>query len=364
MTIDRILFATRRDNQWQKGFPLRATFFTSQDGEEYEEFSTGVAELKNNVVAYTFDKPFTAKYFKFEYTEIYSGTTQHASASELIFLRPEEEIIDRVKGMFSDYMQTKLLPEFNDRETILSLEEQLSGHPLYEGNLYRYIQRALSVLDGTLMTDVVNRQFTTDPTARGNFIQQRGDIFAYGQDLHFMFGLSNYMPTGIYGNTGEQITIYVEADEGQPLPKVAFTQFLTTYQYWQGSKIELQRGEVPERHNRPCRILQGKPRHGVQYSRDNVRPHTCDCTGDARRRDIRKRRHERGRNGDKFMGRRQYPVLLRLLVYKGYGKRQGRRNIRSRQQYHNRDHRKVHILGQLHLGRKRRRTVHRRALHD
>ena len=57
-----------------------------------------------------------------------------------------------------------------------------------------------------------------------------------------MFGLSNYMPTGIYGNTGEQITIYVEADEGQPLPKVAFTQFLTTYQYWQGSKIELQRG--------------------------------------------------------------------------------------------------------------------------
>lgn len=242
MTIDRILFATRRDNQWQKGFPLRATFFTSRDGEEYEEFSTGVAELKNNVVAYTFDQPFTAKYFKFEYTEIYSGTTQHASASELIFLRPEEKIIDRVKGMFSDYMQTKLLPEFNDRETILSLEEQLSGHPLYEGNLYRYIQRALSVLDETLMTDVVNRQFTTDPTARGNFIQQRGDIFAYGQDLHFMFGLSNYMPTGIYGNTGEQITIYVEADEGQPLPKVAFTQFLTTYQYWQGSKIELQRG--------------------------------------------------------------------------------------------------------------------------
>ena len=154
----------------------------------------------------------------------------------------EEEIIDRVKGMFSDYMQTKLLPEFNDRETILSLEEQLSGHPLYEGNLDRYIQRALSVLDGTLMTDVVNRQFTTDPAARGNFIQQRGDIFADGQDLHFIFGLSNYMPTGIYGNTGEQITIYVEADEGQPLPKVAFTQFLTTYQYWQGSKIELQRG--------------------------------------------------------------------------------------------------------------------------
>ena len=173
MTIDRILFATRRDNQWQKGFPLRATFFTTRDGEEYEEFSTGVAEPKNNVVAYTFDQPFTAKYFKFEYTEIYSGTTQHASASELIFLRSEEEIIDRVKGMFSDYMQTKLLPEFNDRETILSLEEQLSGHPLYEGNLDRYIQRALSVLDGTLMADVVNRQFTTDPAARGNFIQQR-----------------------------------------------------------------------------------------------------------------------------------------------------------------------------------------------
>lgn len=41
------------------------------------------------------------------------------------------------------------------------------------------------------------------------------------------------MPTGIFGNTDERIAVYVEADEGQPLPKLVFTQFLTTYQYWQ-----------------------------------------------------------------------------------------------------------------------------------
>lgn len=41
----------------------------------------------------------------------------------------EEEIIDRVKGIFSDYMQTKLLPEFNDRETILSLRSNFPDTP-------------------------------------------------------------------------------------------------------------------------------------------------------------------------------------------------------------------------------------------
>lgn len=242
VTIDRVLFATRRDGQWQKGFPLKATFLSSEDGEEYRAFAAADAELKNNVVVYTFESPVTAQYLRFEYTQIYAGMTQHASASELIFLRPEEEIVNTARHLFADYMQTQLLPQFNDRDTLLRLREQLIDHPLYEGELSGYIQRALSVLDGTLMPDLVNRQFTTDPNARGKFIQQRGDIFAYGQELRFMFGLSNYLPTGIYGNSGEQITVYVEADEGQPLPKLVFTQFLTTYQYWQGGQVQLQRG--------------------------------------------------------------------------------------------------------------------------
>lgn len=241
--IDRILFATRRDGQWQKGFPLTATFSVSDDGTNYETAGVGVAEVKNNVVLYSFSEPFSARYFRFEYTDVYAGMTQHASASELIFLRPEEEIVGTVRHLFSDYMNTQLLPQYNDRQTILALKQQLEGHPLYEGDLEKYLDRALSVLDGTLLTDPVNRQFTTDPDGRGKFLQQRGDIAGYGQDLHFMFGLSNYMPTGIFGNTGEQITVYVEADEGQPLPMVVFTQFLTTYQYWQGGKIQLKRGE-------------------------------------------------------------------------------------------------------------------------
>ncbi len=250
VNIERILFATRRDSQWQKGFPLTATFYTSEDGTDYENAAVCTAELKNNVVMYTFTRPLSAKYFIFEYTEVYSGMTQHASASELIFLRPEEEIIDEVRNMFADYMQTQLLPKFDDRQTIIELQQQLSSHPLYEDELKRYLDRALSVIDGTLMPDYVNRQFTTDPEGGGKLLQQRGDIFGYGQDLHFMFGLSNYMPTGIYGNSGEQIIVYVQADEGQPLPQIIFTQFLTTYQYWQGSKIQLQRGvnvlTVPE----------------------------------------------------------------------------------------------------------------------
>lgn len=241
VTIDRIFFATRRDGQWQKGFPLKATFYTSDDGVKYTSAASANAEVKNNVVLYTFSQPMNTKYIKFEYTEVYSGMTQHASASELIFMRPEEDIIVEIKNMFSDYMQTSLKPQYADRDAILELKEQLSDHPLYS-DLEEYLNRALSIIDGTLMADPINRQFTTDPDARGRLIQQRGDLIDYGHDLHFMFNLTNYLPTGIYGNTGEKIKIYVEADEGQPLPKVAFTQFLTTYQYWQGGQIELRRG--------------------------------------------------------------------------------------------------------------------------
>lgn len=240
--LDKIAFATRRDGQWQKGFPLTATFYLSEDGTEFTLLASAAAEVKNNVILYTFSQPFSAKYFRFEYTDIYTGMTQHASASELIFFKPEEEIVQQVRNIFSDYAHTKLVPEYNNRTAIASLQEQLKDHPLYKGDLETILDRALSILDGTLMTDYVNRQFTTDPDARGVFLQQRGDIFNYGQKLHFMFGLSNYMPTGIFGNSGEQITVYVEADEGQPLPKLVFTQFLTTYQYWQGGQIQLSRG--------------------------------------------------------------------------------------------------------------------------
>lgn len=243
VTIDRIYFATRRDGQWQKGFPLTATFLVSDDGTDYRAAARGVAEVKNNVVLYSFEKPLETKYLIFEYTDIYAGMTRHASASELIFLRPEEEIVGKVKNMFADYAHTRLKPEFRDRQTLTNLKAQLENHPLYQNNLDKYIERAFEILDGDLMTDYVNRQFTTDPAERGVTIQQRGDIFAYGNNLHFMFGLSNYMPAGIFANSGEKITVYVEADESQPLPKIVFTQFLTTYKYWQGGQTELKRGE-------------------------------------------------------------------------------------------------------------------------
>ena len=135
----------------------------------------------------------------------------------------------------------KLLPAFDDEEAILSLRRQLTGHPLRD-ELEENLGRALQILDGSLLTDPVNRQFTTDPKGRGVRLQQRGDIAAYGRKLHYMFGLSNYLPTGICGNTGEKLTVYVEADEGQPLPRAVFTQFLTNYNHWQGRQIQLHRG--------------------------------------------------------------------------------------------------------------------------
>ena len=55
-------------------------------------------------------------------------------------------------------------------------------------------------------------------------------------------GGTDRQPTGIFAFSGETITIFVEANDDDPLPNIIFTQFLGPYNKWYGNSIPLKKG--------------------------------------------------------------------------------------------------------------------------
>ena len=56
-------------------------------------------------------------------------------------------------------------------------------------------------------------------------------------------GGTNRQPTGIFAHSGENISIYVEAEDNDPLPNIIFTQYIGIYSKWMGKKIQLKKGK-------------------------------------------------------------------------------------------------------------------------
>ena len=100
------------------------------------------------------------------------------------------------------------------------------------------------ILDGILFYNP-KREFTTNPKeSRANIIYQRGNIYNYARNelLLSRAGLNRQI-TGIYGRTNESITVYVEAEEGTPLPCLQFSQFAGERVFWKGKEQCLKLGE-------------------------------------------------------------------------------------------------------------------------
>ena len=84
-------------------------------------------------------------------------------------------------------------------------------------------------------------------------LEQVGDRVAHARNVlkTSSYG-SNMIPTGVAACPGDQIRIYVEAEEGKPLPKIVFTQQMGSWNKWKQVK-DLKRGEnvftVPNLHD-------------------------------------------------------------------------------------------------------------------
>ncbi len=108
----------------------------------------------------------------------------------------------------------KLKDEYNNKEAIEKLEEQVNKHPLKD-QLIGAVEVAKELLKGE--KDFTDRTFTLtqygDTHAKARNIQLRMSTF--GTDLQ---------STGIVAKPGQVFKVYVEAEDGAPLPQIAFTQ--------------------------------------------------------------------------------------------------------------------------------------------
>ncbi len=241
--VDKLLFATRRDDKL-KGFPKTATFYISDDGVTFQKIGEGNTDLSTNILIYNFDKPYTFKYFKFEYTQVNDNLTQHCSASEFIFFKPEEEILKTARNLFTDYKKSIIDSQYASLSAINKLELDLNKLNFIPSQVQKDIQRAKDILNGNLSFDTKYREFSTDKDMNGKYIKQVGNVWDYARyDLDMTWQGTNRQVTGIYAKPNETITIFVEANPTDPLPQIVFTQHLGYWSQWKSGNYTLQIGE-------------------------------------------------------------------------------------------------------------------------
>ena len=242
--VDRLIFATRRDD-WAKGFPKTATFSVSDDGADYTVIGTGVSEVCDNVLLYTFDRAYSFRYFRFEYTQVNTSKTQHCSASEFVFYRPEEACVQTLQnGLFTDYNYLTRDASYSKSETedLLAQVRETAAYRLRD--TVRFLSdRAESVLRGEISYDG-KRELSTAKDENGNAtLARHGDVAGYARNtLKMVWMGTNRQVTGICAAPGETITVFVDCADGDPLPTLNFTQQIGHWNKWYSGATVLNRG--------------------------------------------------------------------------------------------------------------------------
>ena len=235
-TVDRVIYQPYYN---QVGYPTVATFYyTDSENGEYilaDKISSG---FNRDKVMFTFSKPVTCKKLKFEFTEI-NGYA--ASASEIQIYQPESDDINQSQDLFTDYAETVVKKNLT-LEYLNLINETCKKNINYDTLLYPTIKRAKKFLLGLSIFDP-RKEFSTNPNAK-NVIRRNGEHYSYSHNnLRMAFAGTNKQPTGIFGLTGEIITVYLSAKEGDKLPKVKFTQHQGLYSSYQSYDQDLKIGK-------------------------------------------------------------------------------------------------------------------------
>lgn len=208
-TLNRIVYTAPRGSN--RGFAQAFEIYASRTtkGDNFEKVSSGSSNVTQDSVEIRFN-PTEFKRVKFVFKK---GYENWACAAE-IGLYKQDETSEKMERLFTDGLYNELNEEFNSVEAINKLEEELATHPLKE--LYSN--------DLELAKDLVNNpdkfENVTIITAeqRGRYTQETGLRSINGA------AYSSFQSTGLYVTQGEEITVYVEADENGVMPKICFGQ--------------------------------------------------------------------------------------------------------------------------------------------
>lgn len=183
-------------------------------GDTFQLVTSAKATKTSDMIEIKFN-PTNFKRIKFVFKN--NGT---ATASEMMFYK-EDTILDKVNSIFTDNTFSQLVEEFNSIDKINKLEEYIIDHPL-KNQLQEKVYLAKSIINKEV--DFSDNIFT---------LKQQGDIVSHVRNNLKMssFG-TNLQSTGIVAIPGEIFKVYVEAEDGKPLPQIVFTQQEGSYSNW------------------------------------------------------------------------------------------------------------------------------------
>mgnify|MGYP005762026931 FL=1 len=240
--IDRIIYATRQDAQAGRGYPTVLTVYVSgsESGEDFEEICSISSSNGSSKVVFDLGGIFTCRRMRLEFTEIKSDLN-YASAAEFIFLKPEEDAVRAVRSAFSDYTKLTFTQSFSaDAENYIQSAKNTAAYA-YSEEVKLLTDRAQDVFGGKVAFNPAFELSTADGAK--NPIARNGDIVSYARNTLKMVWLgTNRQPTGIGAKAGERLTVFVDCEDGDPLPSIECTQFIGTWQGWRSGPIKLSRG--------------------------------------------------------------------------------------------------------------------------
>ena len=236
MKIDTMIYGGTP--YWQKGYAEEFEIYASNtdDGDDFKLIAVGEQAACHDIKEITF-KPTELKRFKF----VYKKGNLNQAASSVFWLYKHDELKATVDNLFTDGTMVKLKDEYNSEEAINALEEKVNKHPL-KHQLVSNIEIAKELLKEE--KDFSDRTFTL--TQYGNTHEKARSqlgMSRYGTDLQ---------STGIVGRPGQVFKVFVEAEDGAPLPQIVFSQQEGRFGHWK-QEYQLKKGlnviTVPEIYN-------------------------------------------------------------------------------------------------------------------
>lgn len=238
VTLNRIIYAS--ENGMTRGYPTNLNIYY-KNGDEYVLINNYQTIETTKFVVFEFGKDITLTQFRFEYVKVSTNHKYVATAKEIIFLQPENDDYTKYQNLFTDYTQTTLNSEYNTFSKVEELENSLRNNINFVGENEK-INRAKQVALGQVFFNP-KQEFSTDQTSQ-NIINQYGDIAGYCRNNLQMssFG-TNRQVTGLLAYAGQEVTIYVTANEGDPLPRIRFSQHMGSWRKWLGGEQQLKLGK-------------------------------------------------------------------------------------------------------------------------
>ncbi len=237
-TIDRILYQAENYSDG-RGYPNEFIVYAKQ-GTEYVKVGTCKSKPTVKMVMFTLPNAVDTDSIKIEFVDVNRAHSWNIEAYEIIILSPETNDTRDIMNLFSDYAMYHVNSNYRTVQDIVNLETRLASNPHFE-QMQELTTRAKSILGNEICFDY-RREFGTD-TNSVNVLSRHGAVKDYAnRTLKMVWMSTDRQSTGIYAKPGEEITVYVTAEDDDPLPRLYFSQHWGTWRGWLGS-VALNRGK-------------------------------------------------------------------------------------------------------------------------